>query len=137
MSSEKASRLWIIGAAFVSGVSAVVGWLATIYIFVTTPGMAEVTFTNSHGIQIIEGKATFLFAMPVFQTIIFFMALYANIGWKHLVRKAAEQMAPYDVWQNYRGFSFPRLCRATSIGFWIMSVACLYFALQRASFLIS
>jgi hypothetical protein len=136
MSPEKASRWWIAGAALFSGASAAVGWLATIYSLMTTPKMTEITFTNSHGTQTVMGKATFLFAMPAFETLIFMLALYANVRWHQLVRKMAERMAPYDVWESYPGFSMLSLCRSTSVGIGVMSLACLSFALQRAISLI-
>src|ERR1700733_10245291 len=135
MSVEKASRRWIAVAALVSGTVAAVGWLVAIFVSMATPEVTEITWTTAHGTPTVSGKAFFLFSMPAFETIVFLIALHMNIRWHHLVQKAAAQMAPYDVWQTgERGFSFPRICRATSIGFCVMSIVCLYFALTRANF---
>jgi len=134
---EESTRMWLATGAAICGVLAAIGWAVAIYAFTDTPEIHEVIVKAANGGQSNQSKAVFLFVPAACQTFLCWMLLNPIVRWKHYIRRVAERMAPNDMWVTKRGgLTFPTLCRLTSAGVCVASGVNLYWAVERASYLI-
>jgi hypothetical protein len=129
---EKTTQMWMAICAAICGLLAAIGWSVTIYAFVTTPSIHELVLPSAHGEQVIESKAVFLFIPPVVQTWLFLMIVYPTIGWNRFLKHAAKAWGPFDLWQTKKvGMTFATCCKINSVAVCVLSIANLYWGLQR------
>lgn len=133
---ERASRRWVVVTTLVCGLFATAGWMIAIYASVHTPNMRELRLPSRDVSESVRDAASFLFAPPMFQSFCFLFSLYPNLRWKKIIARAADAVAPLNMWDTGRSNNFPVLVRVWCAVLCAMSAFSLWLVIQHAGVLL-